>query len=154
MKIEVRPSVESDVQALKDRLREADAQEVIAEGNASVEDCLAQSLARSVQSFTVGLDGVPVAMFGIVPDSLIGVSARVWFLGTPEMARIKKSFVRQSIKFIYQFLDSYPFLWNYVDARYKATIRWLETVGAIFPAYVVHGPNGDAFRPFFITRGF
>lgn len=132
--IVVRTSCESDIEALKNRLREADEKEIIAAGNADGEAVLRHSFTRSTLRYTVDLEGVPVAMFGIVPDSILGRRANVWFLGAPEMARIKKTFVRLSRHFIGEFLAQYPELWNLVDARYVQTLRWLESCGAVINA--------------------
>lgn len=151
MTIEVRPSVESDIHALKDRLRREDAEETLAAGNASPERALAYSFSRSSACYTVGIDGVPVAMFGIVPDSLLGHSANVWFLGAPEMARIKKSFVRQSRRFIATFLSQYE-LWNFVDARYKNAVKWLIACGADFESNIYLGRGDVRFYRFTIRR--
>lgn len=132
--IVVRTSCASDIQSLKNRLREADEKEIIAAGNASSEEVLCQSFARSTLRYTVDIEGVPVAMFGIVPDSILGRRANVWFLGAPEMTRIKKTFVRLSRHFIGEFLSQYPELWNMVDSRYERTLRWLESCGAVINA--------------------
>ena len=132
MEIKIRESVESDITSLSHRLREADEKEVIAAGNQDGEHALRQSFARSTLRYTVDLDGHPVAMYGIVPESLVGEAANVWFLGAPEMSRIKKTFVKLSRKVIANFLLEYPRLWNIVDARYVSSIRWLESCGAVF----------------------
>lgn len=132
MKIEIRESVESDIEALKNRLREADAKEVIAAGNQDGEHALRQSFTRSTLRYTVDIDGVPAAMWGIVPESLVGEAANVWFLGAPEMSQIKKTFVKMSRRVIADFLVYYPVLWNAVDCRYVSAIRWLKSCGAQF----------------------
>lgn len=89
-------------------------------------------------------------MFGIVPDTLIGSSANVWFLGADEMSGIKKTFVKMSRQFIDVFLDQYPLLWNFVDARYTSSIRWLKACGASFEK--VLNINGNEFHSFVIRR--
>lgn len=152
MQISVRQFKQEDIIALAGRLREADAQEVIAEGNRSVEASLKESCARSTICLCVEQDGTPTALFGVVPDSILGPSARVWFLGAPELAMIKKTFVKQSRRYIGLFLDRYPYIWNLVDARYTGAIRWLKSCGAVFPEYQVKGPHGDPFLPFWIMR--
>lgn len=150
--IKIRAATADDVQALKGRLREADALEVIAEGNGSVEEALAVSFARSRLCFSVEQDGDVLAMWGIVPDSTLGPSARVWFLGAEGMNKIKKSFLQQSRAFVNVFLSHYPLLWNTVDLRYKAAIRWLAWLGAEFSSQDIRGPHGDQFLLFRIRR--
>lgn len=146
----VRVSRESDIAALSGRLRDADEKEVIAAGNESGGACLESSFARSTLRYTVDLQGVPVAMFGIVPDSILGPSANVWFLGAPEMSHMKKTFMRLSLPYIRHFLTQYSRLWNTVDARYEKSLSWLKFCGAEFlPAIQI---NGFDFIPFVIRR--
>lgn len=133
MIVKIRKAKSRDVRLLSGRLREADALEVIGAGAANVADGLAESFQRSTLRRTIELDGLPVGMFGLVPDRKIGaVSAQVWLLGTPELSRIKKTFVRESRRVLAEFLKCYPVLWNVVDVRYTSAIRWLESCGAKF----------------------
>jgi len=132
MKVLIRDAVRSDIHALKNKLREADCEEVLAAGNSSAEAALTHSFDRSSLCFCVEVEGSPAGLFGIVPDSLVGESANVWFLGSPEMSKIKKTFVKMSRKVIADFLVQYPRLWNVVDARYESSIQWLMSCGAVF----------------------
>ncbi len=147
----VRDAVESDIAALSGRLRDADEKEVIAAGNKNGEDSLRQSFARSEMRYSVDIDGAPVAMFGCMRDSILGRRANVWFLGSPELSRIKKTFVRLSRHFIATFLAQYDCIWNTVDARYEASISWLKSCGAVFndePIFL----SGLPFYTFVIRR--
>lgn len=151
MEIEIRESRESDITELKDRLREEDTKEVIADGHADAESALRYSFARSTLRLSVVLDGAVVAMLGLVPDSLLGQSANVWFLGADDLKRMKKTFVRFSRQAIENFLLRYPLLWNYVDARYTKTISWLKSCGALFSEQAFE-KNGQEFYLFVIKR--
>ncbi len=151
MNVVIREANRSDISALKDKLREADHKEVIAAGNSSDEEALTQSFDRSTICFCVDIDGNQAALFGLVPDSLIGESANVWFLGTSEMSRMKKTFVKASRGMIANFLVYYPVLWNAVDCRYVSSIRWLRFCGAVFNRPAIR--SGDThFLPFVIRR--
>ncbi len=148
MIVKIRRSKRRDIRKISGRLREADAQEVLAAGSASVEDALAYSFKSSTKRFTVEIDGLPVGMFGLVPETILGDIANVWMLGTTEMARIKKTFVKLSRGVIADFLVDYPVLWNVVDVRYAPAIRWLESCGAVFD----EGSAIPGFRRFSIRR--
>ncbi len=147
----IRDADEKDIDALSGRLRDADEKEVIAAGNKNGEDSLRQSFARSSLRYSVDIDGIPVAMFGVVRDSILGGSANVWFLGAPELARIKKTFVRLSRRFIRTFLIQYDTLWNMVDSRYPQSISWLKSCGASFQPDPIM-LNGVEFYAFVIRR--
>jgi len=128
--IEIRESIQEDILAIKDRLRKEEVQEVWASNNATPEKALTESFKRSSKCYTFLIDGIPAAMFGIAPDSLLSNSASVWFLGTDDMGRAKKTFMVQSRRFINLLLKEYPVLYNFVDYRYKKTLQWLEWCGA------------------------
>lgn len=128
----VRDARAADVTDLDGRLREADAKEVIAYRIENEAYGLGDSFARSSLRFTVDLDGVPMAMFGIVPDTILGPTACVWLFGADGMNKIKKTFVKCSRQVIADFLIHYPVLWNVVDGRYVSSIRWLKSCGAVF----------------------
>jgi hypothetical protein len=150
--VEVRDAVGSDVALLKDRLRRKDAEEVLALGAGSIEDELAQSFAQSRQRYTIERGGVPLAMFGILPETILGDRAVVWLLGTDDLAKIKKTFVRGTGLFLRKFLEEYPILFNFVPADYTQTIRWLEAFGARFDAPEPVGRRGEMIRRFVIGR--
>ena len=150
--IVIRTAIEGDIDAVSADIRREDAEEVHAEGD-SVRGALERSFASSSLRFTALRDGVPVAIFGLVPDAIAGSRAVVWLLGAEGLRRIPKTFLRLSRAVIRYFLSLYPLLYNRVDARYAGTIRWLESCGASFQDPLPVGPSGAPFRTFTITRG-
>lgn len=140
-----------DVVKLKDRLRSEDAEETIAAANISIEENLTQGFKDSRVCFCVEQDGVATALFGLIADSALGPTARVWLLGAPELNNIKKTFVRESRRIIKEWTKMYT-LWGIVDARYKKAIRWLGSCGAVFMPDELFGPKGDKFILFEIGR--
>lgn len=152
----VRDATGSDVDDLGRRLRDADEKEVIAAGSASGLEALRYSFSRSERPLCVVVNGTVAAMWGVVPDpggTICGgsPSGNVWFLGAPEMSRIKKTFVRLSRQYIAERLDDYTNLWNVVDSRYEATLAWLKSCGAEFGDKNFE-INGIDFIPFAIRR--
>lgn len=147
----IRDSVESDIADLGGRLRDADEKEVIASGYVNGEDALRQSFARSEVRYTVELAGRSVGMCGIVRGSVLAGNATVWFLGAPELAKTKKTFVKLSRRFFANALLQFPMLTNAVDGRYESSIRWLRSCGAEF-SDVPMVLNGVPFFPFVIRR--
>ena len=139
MDINIRPALMEDVDAVKDRLRYEDSQEVIATG-AGIEDELRESVKRSTLCFCVDIDGNQAALFGVVPQTLLSARARVWLLGTDDLAKVRKTFVKMSRVYVARFLRLYPVLWNCVDVRYKKAINWLMAIGADFSSETIGGP--------------
>lgn len=149
----IRDSVLADVAAMQDHLRREDAEEVIASGFASTEHALGYSFAVSAERFTVEQGGVPVAMFGCIPTgTFVCPSANVWLLGTEDLAKIKKSFVKLSRKWVANFVARHQVVFGFVDARYQRAVTWLESCGAVFEAPQPHGEHGAAFVKFEIRR--
>jgi len=150
--IMVRETNPLDIAPVVGRMRRKDEDEVIASGFSSAEEALSYSFGVSQQCYTIERNGLPLAMFGLVrsPDQ-DGVGI-VWFLGTDEMKTIKKSFVKQSRVVIAKFLEVYPVLTNWVDAKYTEAISWLESCGAEFDPPVAVGRNGAMFTRFEIRR--
>lgn len=130
--INIRKAHFVDIVAISGRLREQDEKEIIEAGNSSVAESLRYSLSRSLVSYCVDIDGIPQALFGLVPDSLLGETACVWFLGTKEMSKIKKSFVKKSREVVNYWLTQYSILWNIFPKSYVETCRWLSAMGAEF----------------------
>lgn len=149
----IRTAIESDLDAVASNMRGEDAEEIRAEGfDASARDALGRSFAASTVCLTALRDGVPLAVFGVVPDALAGSRAVVWLLGAEGLRAIPKTFLRLSRSVISFFLSLYPELYNRVDARYEATVRWLTACGAVFEPPVPVGANGMLFQNFTIRR--
>lgn len=148
--LEIRPARAEDVAALEDRLRDEDRGEIIAAGYPDARSCLSYGLRHSLECSTVLLDGKPVAMFGLNARTLLGAEAMVWLLGTPDMERIKKSFMRWSRIFITVWIGRYPLLWNLVPTKYEKSLKWLRWLGASFGRTVTMG--GVDFQLVFFMR--
>lgn len=149
--IVIREAVMADIDALAGNLRRRDSDEVLAAGFPSERDALEYSFSRSEVRLTVERDGVPLAMFGLVPGPE-GAPACAWLLGAQGLGAIKKSFVKLARITLDIFLANYPVIYNYVDERYTDTIRWLEACGARFEPPAPYGALGRPFQRFTIRR--
>ena len=74
----------------------------------------------------------PIAMFGVVPIEDNPTIGRVWLLGTDDIKFNSVGFLRKSKEFVDYFHQSYPLLFNNIDARNTVHIRWLEWLGFSF----------------------
>ena len=151
MSIVVRASTEDDIPKVASRLRHEDSIEVVAQGYEDAEQALSESFKVSTARFTLEKDGEPIAMFGLIPNSILGDKAGVWLLGTEDIATVKKSFCEFSRKVIKYFVGQYPVLFAQVDGRYAKTHRWLEWLGA--KKGREYKLNGVAFNDFYFTKG-
>jgi hypothetical protein len=126
---EVRRSCYQDVISLEDRLRPADLLEIKAAGT-NARDGLTDCLLSSSKAFTVTLDGKPIAIFGVSPIALPGLSVgALWMMGTPDIESIKFQFLRESRKWLGEVSEGYDLLTNFVHANNELHIKWLRWLG-------------------------
>jgi hypothetical protein len=149
MKITIEKTKLDDIKKVAAALRDEDFCEAMAQhGDAMM--ALSVSAEKSDVCCTLFVDNIPCAIYGRVAASILGDSANIWLLGTPELNKIKKSFMRISKHVINDWLKEYPVLWAQVDGRYGKTHRWLKWLGfQKFPGYELHGVE---FNNFMIRR--
>ncbi len=109
---------------------------------ADVEECAAlgmgpyraleDSLNRSAAAWTGMVDQTPVCMFGVCPIDILAGVGSPWLLGTDEIRRHAKTFMRLNKLYVPRMLELFPFLVNWVDARHDTAIRWLKWLGFEF----------------------
>lgn len=151
-KLIIRDSVEGDIEVLKDKLRPEDRAEIWASHRQSGEQALVYGYDHSTLCYTLCLGEIPIAMMGVVPNTLVGDEGCVWMLGTSAMGEHKKSVVKLSIPVIQIMLKYYPYLYNFVDARYQRSVAWLAKCGANIYKPVPFGPDGLPFHFFEFKR--
>jgi hypothetical protein len=147
----VRTAVSSDIPRMKDNLRANDIREVWASHNHSPEQALIFSLSVSPYCMTIVNKGVPVAMFGLSPEDN-RKAATIWLLGTAAIPDMYVQFLRITRFMIPKMLDMYPLLYNLVDARNEASIRWLTWAGATWGTPEPYGIEQLPFIPFTLTK--
>lgn len=145
-----RPIEAGDIEILAKHLRQADIQEITATTNDSpftvLQNCVLWS---SICHTIVSNSNKPLAIFGIAPDPERDDTARVWLLGSEELATHSFFFLRNSSKWIEKFHQEYSVLWNYIDVRNKVHIRWLKWCGFNFIRRIdKHGIEKRSFYEF------
>jgi hypothetical protein len=147
----VRSAVSSDIHRMRDSLRATDIREVWASHNHSPEQALLYSFEVSPYCMTIVSKGAPVALFGICPDEH-QTTGTIWLLGTTGIPAIYREFLRITRFMIPRMLDICPVLYNFVDARNDASIRWLSWAGAAWGKPEHYGAEGRLFIPFTLTK--
>ena len=90
-------------------------------------DSLKLSADLSIECYIAKKDGLPVGIFGV---GKVRNQYRAWLLGTNELNKYKKDFLRTSKCFLYNnLLKRYDSLCNYVPVWYEETNRWLKWLG-------------------------
>lgn len=136
---------------LANNMRDEDRRECEALGR-TPKDALRTGLKCSLEAFTaLGESGKPVAMFGVVPVSLMSRLGRVWFLGSDDVFRYSRQLLEQGPGIIASWLETFALLENIVAADNVKAIRllkhWGFTVGGKPESH-----RGVEFLPFVIER--
>ncbi len=140
-KIAVRDSVTADCIFLGPRLRPEDKRELAAVTKKEPTEALRIGLNAGAICKTALMQNeddkwYPVGMFGITPDlDAFGLGIRagaIWYLGSSDIYRAQKDFMRLSRKWVEILMGQYDFLFNYVDARNTRHIAWLQRLGFEF----------------------
>ncbi|TIW56678.1 MAG: DUF2833 domain-containing protein [Mesorhizobium sp.] len=134
------------VRSIARRMRQADRDEVFAASGRSPAGALVFSLRKSSHAWTAMIDGVPEVMFGVGDLNILAGVAAPWLLGTDAVETHYVAFLRRSVGFRDQLLQRYSVLTNFVDARNRASIRWLRWLGFTFSDPVEF--RGQEFRQF------
>lgn len=129
--IEIHQTIPEDVEALAPRLRQADIDEIRAASGLDPETALRLSRQVSSLCFTVFGESKQIAMFGVRAEDNPSIG-RIWMLGSDEIHDHRFGFLRMSKPWVALLQERYPILYNYIDARNSAHIRWLDWLGFTF----------------------
>ena len=142
----------ADAEYLQDKLRQSDIDEIWASNNISPRDALIKGVKNSIYCCTI-CNGNPIGIFGIVPETIMGSKACIWMLSSEDIRKIKVKFLRTNREFINNMLEFYPYLYNHVDARNTASIKWLEYCGAkVNKEPETYGVENKKFHYFYFDK--
>ena len=110
-------------------LRDADAAEVFASHGLDARTACRLSVVQSIEAWAGLADGEPVCLFGVAPVSLVDGEFSPWMLGAKALDRHAGAFLRRNRAMVRRWRRTYPVLFNQVDARNRASIRWLRWLG-------------------------
>lgn len=136
------------VDALKGKLRKSDILEIKAVTGSCDDSIMVEAFLSSKVCWTAFKDGKPIAIFGVCKiDEKTGSP---WFLGTKEVDRCGKDFVRNSLYYLNEVKSHFNYLENYIDVRQKKSIRWLRWLKFNIDHPVVYGVEKLLFHRFWI----
>lgn len=126
--IEIVPTEACHLQELKQNLRDADKKEIESFG-ISYGKALWRSYTRSLITRCALFDGKVAAVWGC-SGVYMGEAGTPWLLTSEEVKKISPlRFARIYQEEVYDMLDLFPYLANYVDSRYTEAVRLLQIVG-------------------------
>jgi len=145
----VRSAKLEDVDVIVRDLRTADLAEIQASSGISPELSLRLGILNGEARVACDGDGLPVAIFGVVPlhtDPTVGV---VWMVATNQFQKLHRQFLREGREELADLCNGYKLVFNYTDARNKVHHRWIKWVGfTIIKRHEEHGHEGRPFLEF------
>lgn len=145
--IVVRRTIKSDIDYLKDNLKESNVKEIWYSGNLLPEEALEMCREHALSCLTV-CNGNPILIFGVYANSLTGDEATIFMLSSDDIKKIQRRFLRNCRKFIDYFLEFYPVLSNAFVAEDEETFKWLSFLKAEIELPAPFGVEGKMFRKF------
>tara|TARA_R100001460_G_C3541882_1_gene174556 strand:+ start:640 stop:1092 length:453 start_codon:yes stop_codon:yes gene_type:complete len=142
--IEFRRSVIPDIAYIVDDIRKGDYEEIKALGSDPTE-ALYHGLVHS-EAMTVTEDDHPVVIYGVVQEDTGG---RIWLIGNNRLNKLSVRFCKESRQRVQDYLEEYKYLYNIVDSRNVATIKWLRWLGFVIGREFTYGPEGQLFKEFY-----
>lgn len=141
----VRDAIPADCFELAGRLAKADARELEGLGQEPTE-ALVQSYERSMRPRTVvGPSGLICGMHGVCRPNQEGWSV-AWILGADELRASPRWFLAMTVSELLTLAEGVGGLYNAVDGRYEAALRWLKWLGFTDVGEYVVPATGVPFR--------
>lgn len=136
------PATLADAAELASCLRAADRLELGAMGLTT--EAIAKSVLCSVWAKTIRADGQMGAMMGVAPlsGSFFSDTGVPWMLGSDLVRKHQRCLMRMSVPYIFDMLDTFPHLLNFVHAENHEAVRWLKRMGFALQPAAPHGPKG------------
>ncbi len=144
----IRESTLDDAVSLADRLRKTDVQEIYASSARPPHIAIREAFLRSDMCWTAFKENLPIAIFGCAAPSTMSLVASPWMLGSNELDRAAIGIGRASLYYVNKMSERYDILENFIDARQKKSIRWLQWCGFTIEAPQFIGIHGEAFHRF------
>ena len=129
-------------------IRAGDRLEIEAFSGSDIAGALRRSIAKSTEAFTVLEDGRPICMFGVGLLSFGAGIGSPWLIGTDDIRRHKREFLKNSRKYVGEISQIWPVLQNCVDVRNKESITWLKWLGFQLHDAIPYGVQKRDFYPF------
>lgn len=148
MKAEIVAATAEHAEAIAMDAREADIAELWAQAKATPLEAMEYGLQFGAR--TGLLDGVPACMFGVSPHPSMPGTGVPWLVSSDRMqgmAAQKRLLVASRAQFD-GMKARYALLFNVVDDRNKAAMRWLRWLGFDVGEPFPHGPFRMPFRIF------
>lgn len=142
------PATQVHIEELAQTMRQADRDEVWAAAHLSPYMALKLSFESSSNASTGLVDSRVLCMFGVATTSIVSDIGVPWLLGSEELPKHARAFLRRNRPYIRSVNAEYKLLVNYVDARHTEVVRWLKWLGFKLDPAKPFGPDQVPFHRF------
>lgn len=142
------PATPADLERIAANMDPADAAEVWATAHLTPAQALTASAAASRDPVVGRVDGEPICAFGVGQRTVLDDIGVPWLLGTPEIRKHKRVFLRVSKSWIERKKRDFTTLENFVDSRHTRAVKWLRWLGFTIEPARPYGPDGVPFHHF------
>ncbi len=129
MKVEIVPATENHIRDIREMVRRADREELWASTMHTPEQAIRAGVENSDQAMVGLVDGVPVCIWGVVHDSIIGPIGTPWMVATTALDKYARVFIRRCKEEALKSFEGYALLENYVHTKNTKAIQWLKWLG-------------------------
>ncbi len=146
------PATAAHIAEMLPHVRQADIEEFLAINGSKPEQVLLTGLKISTFACAGLINGRVVTIFGVAPGSMIGGTGTPWLVGTDDLERYQRTFLRRCRNVVNAMLSVYPYLENYVDERNHVAKAWLHWLGFRLEESAPFGVKGLNFHRFHLER--
>lgn len=107
---------------------------------------LKRSIEHSYFAWTALEDGVPIAMFGVCDETPISDEGIVWFLGTDDVRKYPRSFLKEGVRYIKAMLEDFEMMHNLISKHNTFALRFAKHLQRALPHQVVLTEEATGFR--------
>lgn len=137
---------------LHNDIRKEDIDEIWASSRMSPLECLEYGLNNGVTTKALLINNKPICIWGVVTCHDLETVGVPWMLGSKELEKYALSFIRVCQEQLFEILNKYMMLTNFVDVRNKKSIKWLKWLGFDFLPPEKYGFDGELFQRFYMRR--
>lgn len=129
IRAEIVPATAAHIEKILPRVRQADIMEFEAFNGWDARRVLETGLVTSTFACAGTINGRVITIFGVAPGSMIGGTGIPWLVGTDDLEKYQRTFLRRCRKVVNAMQTVYPYLENYVDERNIVAKTWLRWLG-------------------------
>ena len=146
------PATADHAQFIAATIRPADREEMWAACLQTPSDAIRMGMEASDTVLTAMVHDRPVAMWGVVKESLIGNVGTPWMVASFLIDDEARTFLRHCRGPVMELLSQYDTLENHVDARNVRSIQWLRWLGFTIEEPKEYGVFKLPFHKFWMKR--